>query len=73
MHNSKLILSRKKASMQASTDQNKHFKQVFTKHTLYPVRSEAQTKGSTAKASHLYRVVFALNPDIESQGEADER
>ena len=63
MHNCKLILSRK-TSMQASTDQNKHFKQIFTKHTLYPVRSGLK-QGWTAEASHLYKAELALNLAIE--------
>ena len=68
LHNSKLILSRKKASMQASIK----IKQTF--HIAHTISSQVRLKqGWTAEASQLYRVVFALNPDIESQGEADER
>ena len=47
--------------------------QAFTSSTHYIHTSGAQSKGKTARASHLYRVSFALNLDIESQGEADER
>ena len=43
-------------------------------HIAHTISSQVRLKqGWTAEASQLYRVVFALNPDIESQGEADER
>ena len=45
-------------------------KQTFTISTHYIQTKWAQTKGQAAKANQLYQVMLALNPDIESQGEA---
>ena len=60
LHYSKLILTRKKASMQASIK----IKQTF--HIAHTISSQVRLKqGWTAEASHLYKVELALNLAIE--------
>ena len=64
LHNNKLILSRKKASMQASIT----IKQTFQTniHKAHTISSQVRLKqGWTAEASHLYKVELALNLAIE--------
>ena len=67
LHNSKLILTRKKQSMQASTKQIKHSQLA---HTISS-QKVGSNKGSDCQGkSSVQGWCLALNPDIESQGEA---
>ena len=68
LHNSKLILTRK--NKHASINQNK-----ANIHIAHTISSQVRLKQRVSMPRQVIctRVVLALNPDIESQDEADER